>query len=432
MPDPTNSARLSSTLVYSPSIIIEPGGTYAVNFDGGSQSNGLITFTTNLQTFGSSNLPAPAEYVGPTASNFSVEVWALAPTVSDYSTMVAWGQATTASNGFEFNYGASGGNLGGAANYGANIFNWGSGGPPAAGVYHHLVTTYDGTTAKFYCDGVLVNSSTGFAGGTSFAPAAGYPIDIGAARTTSSSTAGELGAFSGTLGATSAKARMHIGKVRISDGVLTAADVSNNYAVDLPTFQLVPSTLAHAPVHRWVFNNPAGDAQSDAIVADLGTPGGQNATVVSPYVGSSFGALATFQTTSLRQGTYLHLDGGEPTNGAYADLGPGRGRKIGDCVFFQGGTAYNDAVAAAFSAVTGKEIVVPPFNGVMGAIGAALLARDKMSGNLQLTIYNLQLKGNGKDGAAGKTVRTYVSDVTRNAADTENPSRPSSIVNCQL
>jgi len=56
-----------------------------------------------------------------------------------------------------------------------------------------------------------------------------------------------------------------------------------------------------------------------------------------------------------------------------------RGRKIGDCIFFQGGTAYNDAVAAAFAAVTGKEIIVPPYNGVIGAIGAALLARDKMA-----------------------------------------------------
>ncbi len=55
-----------------------------------------------------------------------------------------------------------------------------------------------------------------------------------------------------------------------------------------------------------------------------------------------------------------------------------RGRKIGDCIFFQGGTAYNDSVAAAFAAVCGKEIVVPPYNGVIGAIGAALLARDKM------------------------------------------------------
>ncbi|MCD6377365.1 MAG: hypothetical protein J7L99_00790 [Planctomycetes bacterium] len=55
-----------------------------------------------------------------------------------------------------------------------------------------------------------------------------------------------------------------------------------------------------------------------------------------------------------------------------------RGRRIGDCIFFQGGTAYNDAVAAAMASVLNKEIIVPPHNGVMGAIGAALLARDKM------------------------------------------------------
>jgi len=54
-----------------------------------------------------------------------------------------------------------------------------------------------------------------------------------------------------------------------------------------------------------------------------------------------------------------------------------RGRNIGDVIFFQGGTAYNDSVAAAFAAVCDKEIIVPPYNGVIGAIGAALLARDK-------------------------------------------------------
>jgi len=56
-----------------------------------------------------------------------------------------------------------------------------------------------------------------------------------------------------------------------------------------------------------------------------------------------------------------------------------RGRPVGDCVFFQGGTAYNDAVAAAFAAVTGKRIIVPPHNAVLGAIGAALLAMEKMA-----------------------------------------------------
>jgi predicted nucleotide-binding protein (sugar kinase/HSP70/actin superfamily) len=53
-----------------------------------------------------------------------------------------------------------------------------------------------------------------------------------------------------------------------------------------------------------------------------------------------------------------------------------RGRKIGEVIYFQGGTAYNDAVAAAFAQVLRKRIIVPPYNGVMGAIGEALLARE--------------------------------------------------------
>ncbi len=54
-----------------------------------------------------------------------------------------------------------------------------------------------------------------------------------------------------------------------------------------------------------------------------------------------------------------------------------RGRKIGDVIFFQGGTAYNDAVAAAFGSLLNKTIIVPPHNGVIGAMGAALLAGQK-------------------------------------------------------
>jgi predicted nucleotide-binding protein (sugar kinase/HSP70/actin superfamily) len=57
-----------------------------------------------------------------------------------------------------------------------------------------------------------------------------------------------------------------------------------------------------------------------------------------------------------------------------------RGRKIGDVIYFQGGTAYNDAVAAAFAQILGKTIIVPPHNGVIGAIGMALLARERMQG----------------------------------------------------
>jgi predicted CoA-substrate-specific enzyme activase len=53
-------------------------------------------------------------------------------------------------------------------------------------------------------------------------------------------------------------------------------------------------------------------------------------------------------------------------------------RKIGNVIFFQGGTAYNDAIASAFAMVLDREIIVPPYNGVIGAVGAALLAREKM------------------------------------------------------
>jgi len=55
-----------------------------------------------------------------------------------------------------------------------------------------------------------------------------------------------------------------------------------------------------------------------------------------------------------------------------------RGRKIGNVIYFQGGTAYNDAVAAAFAKILGKPIIVPPHNGVIGAIGMALIARERM------------------------------------------------------
>ncbi len=53
-----------------------------------------------------------------------------------------------------------------------------------------------------------------------------------------------------------------------------------------------------------------------------------------------------------------------------------RGGKIGNVIYFQGGTAYNDAVTAAFASLLGKKITVPPYNGVMGAIGMALIARQ--------------------------------------------------------
>jgi len=55
-------------------------------------------------------------------------------------------------------------------------------------------------------------------------------------------------------------------------------------------------------------------------------------------------------------------------------------RKVGDTIFFQGGTAYNRAVKAAFEKLTGKKIIVPPHHDVMGAIGAATIAMEQSDG----------------------------------------------------
>ena len=50
---------------------------------------------------------------------------------------------------------------------------------------------------------------------------------------------------------------------------------------------------------------------------------------------------------------------------------------IGEKVIVQGGTFHNDAVLRAFELITGKEAVRPDISGLMGAFGAALLARDQ-------------------------------------------------------
>jgi len=62
-------------------------------------------------------------------------------------------------------------------------------------------------------------------------------------------------------------------------------------------------------------------------------------------------------------------------------------RKIGDHILFQGGTAFNRAVKAAFEAVLGKKITVPPQHDILGAIGVAMLARDEMEASGRRTSF---------------------------------------------
>ncbi len=89
-----------------------------------------------------------------------------------------------------------------------------------------------------------------------------------------------------------------------------------------------------------------------------------------------------------------------------------RGRRIGNCIYFQGGTAYNDAVAAAFAGILGKRVVVPPHNGVVGAIGMAILATQKVQGTGRPTTFR------GFDlGAVRYSLREFVCKACSNVCD---------------
>jgi predicted CoA-substrate-specific enzyme activase len=52
-------------------------------------------------------------------------------------------------------------------------------------------------------------------------------------------------------------------------------------------------------------------------------------------------------------------------------------RRIGNRIFFQGGTAFNKGVVAAFEKILNKEIIVPENHDVTGAIGVAMLALEE-------------------------------------------------------
>ncbi len=54
---------------------------------------------------------------------------------------------------------------------------------------------------------------------------------------------------------------------------------------------------------------------------------------------------------------------------------------LGKCVVVQGGTFYNDAVLRSFEYIAGCEAVRPDIAGIMGAFGAALVARERFDGS---------------------------------------------------
>lgn len=58
---------------------------------------------------------------------------------------------------------------------------------------------------------------------------------------------------------------------------------------------------------------------------------------------------------------------------------------IGDKIVVQGGTFYNNSVLRAFEQITGREVVRPDIAGIMGAFGAAIIAKNKYNTSMKST-----------------------------------------------
>ena len=61
-------------------------------------------------------------------------------------------------------------------------------------------------------------------------------------------------------------------------------------------------------------------------------------------------------------------------------------KDLGKRVVVQGGTFYNDAVLRSFERIAGCEAVRPDIAGIMGAFGAALIARERYTPGRETTM----------------------------------------------
>jgi predicted CoA-substrate-specific enzyme activase len=65
-----------------------------------------------------------------------------------------------------------------------------------------------------------------------------------------------------------------------------------------------------------------------------------------------------------------------------------KGKEIKEPIVFQGGVAANIGIVAAFEKEFGKKLIIPEYYDVMGAYGAALIAKDKMSNKNNVTNFH--------------------------------------------
>ncbi len=270
------------------------GGTSGILFDGGD-------YLQHVATLGGPALPASGYLAGFNPA-CTIEAWVFNGAIDSEETIVAWGKrgGPDGSN-FSFRQGWDAA-WGAVGHWGYADMGWTSGtdgggtygaGVPSSGTWHHLVYTFSSGGAQYvFADGVQKNSET-----VSINIPFGPPLNIAAQTEADGST------VTATL-----RGSLTLGRLRIYDSALTAAQVATNYILQVSAFTNGAGVvLGSRPTHRYQFNNSAGTASSGAVILD--SEGAAHGTVL--------GSGATFT------GSRLSLPGGASATAAYVDLPDG-------------------------------------------------------------------------------------------------------------
>jgi hypothetical protein len=199
--------------------------TRGIVFDG-------TDYLQHVASVGGALIPAPATLIGLNQS-CSIEAWVYNPQIPGEETIVSWGKRGGSPDGsnMSFNYGDHGA-WGAVGHWGAPDLGWNNaGGAPPAGMWHHLVYTYDGTTQKVFSDGALTNSEV-----VALNIHSGPAINIGAQYEAD-----------GTTVTVDLRASSTIGRLRVHAGALADAQVAQNYNLEKNDFTLGPPVFLTQP-----------------------------------------------------------------------------------------------------------------------------------------------------------------------------------------
>ncbi len=145
----------------------------------------------------------------------------------------------------------------------------------------------------------------------------------------------------------------------LRDGIVADFAMNNVCAAGTGSFLDQQATRLGIPIEE--FGRRALDATSDVRIAGRCTVFAESDMVHKQQLGCATDDIIRGLCNALVRNYFSSV---------------GKGKEIREPIVFQGGVAANVGIRKAFSDHLGKEIVVPKHFDVMGAIGAAILAKD--------------------------------------------------------